>query len=218
MVVKEWLWPEVHPTLFQPWHRWNFTTWRKTIGLVLEGWGKADASQASLSWLETWLLPVRAWPLHLRLVCCSAQAFEAILGGETTDPLGRTVIMDNMETLRKKTWRPVKQRMAEPRSRFASLRIPRTFFWVLLIKYITTRRILKRKMDWVLTTWRWEMSLLSRGHRCVHSHLDQRNFLPIQDGNRGSVFVVASNWHPHLEWHHKVLPFQFGPLVDIHHC
>jgi hypothetical protein len=33
-----------------------------------------------------------------------------------------------METLRKKNWRPVKQKLQEPRSRFASIRIPRTFF------------------------------------------------------------------------------------------
>jgi hypothetical protein len=51
-----------------------------------------------------------------------------ISGGESTDPLGRTVILDNMETLRKKNWRPVKQRLSEPRSRFAVIRIPRTFF------------------------------------------------------------------------------------------
>ena len=54
--------------------------------------------------------------------------FVSISGGETTDRLGRTLIMDNMETLRKRTWRPVRQRLAEPRSRFATLRIPRGFF------------------------------------------------------------------------------------------
>ena len=51
-----------------------------------------------------------------------------VAGGENTDRLGRTLILDNMETLRRRTWRPVKQRLAEPRSRFATLRIPRGFF------------------------------------------------------------------------------------------
>ena len=51
-----------------------------------------------------------------------------VAGGEATDRLGRTVVLDDMETLRRRTWRPVKQRLDQPRSRFATLRIPRAFF------------------------------------------------------------------------------------------
>jgi hypothetical protein len=51
------------------------------------------------------------------------------IGGETTDSLGRTVILDDMETLRKRSWRPVAQKLSEPRSRFAVVQIPRSFFF-----------------------------------------------------------------------------------------
>ena len=52
-----------------------------------------------------------------------------IAGGEMTDRrTGRTVIMDGMETLRKNKWRSVRQKLAEPRSRFATVRIPSNFF------------------------------------------------------------------------------------------
>ena len=52
-----------------------------------------------------------------------------IAGGEMTDrSTGRTVIMDGMETLRKNKWRSVRQKLAEPRSRFATVRIPSSFF------------------------------------------------------------------------------------------
>ena len=52
-----------------------------------------------------------------------------IAGGERTDSrTGRTVIMDEMEALRKNKWRSVRQKLEEPRSRFASIRIPSNFF------------------------------------------------------------------------------------------
>merc|ERR1712049_68541 len=35
-----------------------------------------------------------------------------VSGGEATDQFGRTVILDGMETLRKRTWRPVRQTLA----------------------------------------------------------------------------------------------------------
>ena len=38
------------------------------------------------------------------------------------------VILDDMETLRDRSWRPVKQKLGEPRSRFGLARIPKTFF------------------------------------------------------------------------------------------
>eukprot|EP00095_Tigriopus_kingsejongensis_P003452 maker-scaffold13_size735724-snap-gene-1.13 protein:Tk03452 transcript:maker-scaffold13_size735724-snap-gene-1.13-mRNA-1 annotation:"kelch-like protein 2" len=52
-----------------------------------------------------------------------------IAGGEATDLNGRNVILDSLETLRKRTWRPVKQRLGSPRSRFGFARVPRNFFF-----------------------------------------------------------------------------------------
>ncbi|XP_059085071.1 uncharacterized protein LOC131882056 [Tigriopus californicus] len=50
-------------------------------------------------------------------------------GGESTDFFGQNVFLDTMETLRKRTWRPVKQRLETPRSRFGFTRVPRTLFF-----------------------------------------------------------------------------------------
>ncbi len=51
-----------------------------------------------------------------------------VVGGERDDRVnGRTVIMDSMETLRKKNWRRVRQKLQQPMSRFASIRIPSAF-------------------------------------------------------------------------------------------
>ena len=50
-----------------------------------------------------------------------------VAGGEATDSLGRTVILDSMETLLGQRWVPLRQRLPERRSRFSLLRIPRTF-------------------------------------------------------------------------------------------
>ena len=50
-----------------------------------------------------------------------------VAGGETTDALGRTVILDSMETLMGKRWVPLRQRLPERRSRFSLLRIPRSY-------------------------------------------------------------------------------------------
>ena len=50
-----------------------------------------------------------------------------IAGGETTDPIGRTVILDSMETLMGKRWVPLRQKLPERRSRFSLVRIPRNF-------------------------------------------------------------------------------------------
>ncbi len=102
-------------------------------GVIVAG-GESDAADALAS-LEFYDLRQRRW-LSLgrmrrgrRFPGLTVIAGNLIVsGGETTDPLGRTVILDSMETLRKRSWRPVKQRMPEPRSRFASVRIPRAFF------------------------------------------------------------------------------------------
>jgi len=50
-----------------------------------------------------------------------------VAGGETTDALGRTVILDSMETLVGKRWVPLRQKLPERRSRFSLLRIPRSY-------------------------------------------------------------------------------------------
>ena len=50
-----------------------------------------------------------------------------VAGGETTDQLGRTIILDSMETLVKKRWVPLRQKLPERRSRFSLIRIPRTY-------------------------------------------------------------------------------------------
>ena len=50
-----------------------------------------------------------------------------IAGGETTDQIDRTVILDSMETLVGKRWVPLRQKLPERRSRFSLLRIPRNY-------------------------------------------------------------------------------------------
>lgn len=50
-----------------------------------------------------------------------------VAGGESTDALGRTVILDSMETLAGKRWIPLRQKLPERRSRFSLIRIPRNF-------------------------------------------------------------------------------------------
>ena len=50
-----------------------------------------------------------------------------VAGGETTDQLGRTIILDSLETLVKKRWVPLRQKLPERRSRFSLIRIPRTY-------------------------------------------------------------------------------------------
>ena len=52
-----------------------------------------------------------------------------IAGGETTDQIDRTVILDSMETLVGKRWVPLRQKLPERRSRFSLLRIPRNYVW-----------------------------------------------------------------------------------------
>ena len=49
------------------------------------------------------------------------------LGGETTDVLGQTVILDTMEALRGRRWAKLKQKLPEERSRFSLQRIPQKF-------------------------------------------------------------------------------------------
>ena len=50
-----------------------------------------------------------------------------LLGGETTDVLGQTVILDTMEALRGRRWAKLKQKLPEERSRFSLQRIPQKF-------------------------------------------------------------------------------------------
>ena len=50
-----------------------------------------------------------------------------VAGGETTDELGRTLILDSMETLISNRWVPLRQKLPERRSRFALIRIPRSY-------------------------------------------------------------------------------------------
>ena len=50
-----------------------------------------------------------------------------ILGGETTDALGQTVIYDTMEMLKGRRWARLRQRLPEERSRFSIQRIPQKF-------------------------------------------------------------------------------------------
>ena len=54
-------------------------------------------------------------------------AFLFFLGGETTDVLGQTVILDTMEALRGRRWAKLKQKLPEERSRFSLQRIPQKF-------------------------------------------------------------------------------------------
>ena len=52
-----------------------------------------------------------------------------LVGGETTDNRGQTVIMDDMEMLQGRRWRSLQQKMPEARSRFSLQRIPTRFFF-----------------------------------------------------------------------------------------
>ena len=85
-----------------------------------------------------------------------------IAGGETTDAIDRTVILDSMETLVGKRWVPLRQKLPERRSRFSLLRIPRNYVWFFKMKYnveFASKVYLVHLFDLASTHWAESMTM-----------------------------------------------------------